>query len=305
MTVRNLVKVTDFTREEVEQLFEWAGAMRKDRSVDQGLLQGKVMALFFEKSSLRTRVTFEVGMSHLGGTSLFLTNQEINIGERETVEDVARNIERWVDILVARTMSHDTIVQLAKHTRIPVINALSDLYHPCQAITDLFTLWFMGVKMEECRMVFVGDGNNVCGSLLLLAGMMGCSMTVACPEGYEPTAEVMEETAKQAKASGAEITVTHDPHEAVKDATAIYTDVWASMGQEAEAEVRKERFAAFQVNSRLVESAGSNPYIMHCLPARRDEEITHAVLESDRSIVFEQAENRLHAQKAIVKLLMA
>ena len=305
MSKRDLITVADFSPEEIMQIFEWAGAMRKDRTVDSTLLQGKVMAMFSEKASLRTRMTFQIGMQHLGGTSYFIGKDEISIGDREPVEDVARNLERWVDVIVARTMKHATVEGLAKHASVPVINALTDLSHPCQAITDLFTLWFIGLKPSETKLVFVGDGNNVCHSLLLLCGMLGTSMTVTCPPGYEPDPDIVEQAAAFASDSGATLKVTHDPREAVKGADAIYTDVWASMGQEAEREERIKKFTPYQVNADLVAAAGTNPYIMHCLPARRGEELTHDVIESDCSIVFEQAENRMHAQKAILKLVMA
>lgn len=304
MSKRDLICVNDLNRDEVQQIFEWAGAMRRDRRTDRTALEGKVMALFMEKQSLRTRATFQIGMEQLGGRSLFLTNAEINIGIREPVEDVARNLERWVDLIVARTKSHKTVEDLAKYARIPVINALTDLSHPCQAMTDIFTLWFMGIDVTRIHLVFVGDGNNVCHSLLRLCAMLGASMTVACPPGYSPNSPVLEEATTLAKQSGASIRVCHDPQEAVRGATALYTDVWASMGQEAEAEERKKHFQPFQVNDSLVRAAGSDPYIMHCLPARRGEEITHEVIESPKSIVFEQAENRLHTQKAIMKFLL-
>ncbi len=305
MSKRDLITVDDFTADEIGQIFEWATAMRKDRTLDRNLLNGKVMALFSEKPSLRTRVTFEVGMEQLGGSKVFLTNQDINIGQRESVSDIARNLERWVDVIVARTMRHATVEGLAKYSHVPVVNALTDLSHPCQAITDLFTLQFLGCDLKQSRLVFVGDGNNVCHSLMLLCGITGTSMTVACPDGYSPDKTILGKSRELAQKSGASIEVCHDPHTAVKDATAIYTDVWTSMGQEDEAEERRQHFQPFQVNKELVAAAGSDPYIMHCLPAHQGEEITHDVFESEKSVVFEQAENRLHAQKAILKFLLS
>ena len=262
-------------------------------------LTGRTFALIFEKPSLRTRVTFEVGVNQLGGRAVYLAGQEIGLGTRESVPDVARNLSRWVDGICARVFSHATIDGLATNATVPVINMLSDFEHPCQAVADYFTLLERGVDFTKVRIAWVGDGNNVCHSVVLLGAALGVDMRIACPPGYEPDPGVMAD----ARRKGGSVTVTTEPDEAMRGADVIYTDVWTSMGQEAEKLQRQEAFARYQVNSPLLGFAKSNALVMHCLPAHRGEEITDDVLDGPRSVVLDQAENRLHAQKAIIVAL--
>jgi ornithine carbamoyltransferase len=258
------------------------------------------MALIFEKPSLRTRVTFEVAMVQLGGAAVYLAAQEIGMGKRESVPDVGRNLSRWVDVVAARVFSHKTLEQLAAHATVPVINGLSDLEHPCQAMADFFTLYERGLDPAKLRLAWVGDGNNVCNSLLLLGSMLGTTSVVACPPGYEPDAGVLE----ACRAMGGRVQVTTEARDAVEDADVVYTDTWISMGQEGDREQRLEAFQRYQVNDRLLNFAPGNALVMHCLPAHRGEEITDAVLDGPRSLTLDQAENRLHAQKAIIVTLL-
>jgi ornithine carbamoyltransferase len=296
--VKHLLSVGDLSREEVLRLFGVAADLKQRwKAGGRGApLAGRTLALVFEKPSLRTRVTFEVGIVQLGGGAVYLASQEIGLGTRESVPDVARNLSRWVDAIVARVYAHATIETLARHATIPVINALSDLEHPCQAVADYFTLWERGLDVGGLRVAWVGDGNNVCHSLLLLGALLGATTVVACPEGYEPDAAVQAAVRRR----GGRLTITRDPAEAAAGADVLYTDVWTSMGQEAERERRLEVFSRYQLSERLLAFAKSSAVVMHCLPAHRGEEITDAVLDGPQSIVLDQSENRLHAQKAIV-----
>jgi ornithine carbamoyltransferase len=300
--VKHFLSIRDLSREDLPRLFAQIAELKaktktRDRSAP---LPGRTLALIFEKPSLRTRVTFEVAMTQLGGTAVYLSAQEIGMGKRETVPDVARNLSRWVDGLAARVFSHRTLEQLAEHASIPVISGLSDLEHPCQALADFFTLWERGLDLAKLRLGWVGDGNNVCNSLLLLGSMLGTSAVVATPPGYEPDARVLEECRRL----GGRIRLTTEAPEAIEDADVIYTDTWISMGQEGDREQRLEAFQRYQVNDRLLAFAPGNALVMHCLPAHRGEEITDAVLDGPRSLILEQAENRLHAQKAIILNLL-
>jgi ornithine carbamoyltransferase len=245
-------------------------------------------------------VTFEVAMVQLGGAAVYLAAQEIGMGKRESVPDVGRNLSRWVDVVAARVFSHRTLEQLAANATIPVINGLSDLEHPCQAMADFFTLHERGIDLAKLRLAWVGDGNNVCNSLLLLGSMLGTTSVVACPPGYEPDANVLE----ACRAMGGRVQVTTEARDAVEDADVIYTDTWISMGQEGDREQRLEAFQRYQVNDRLLDFAPGGALVMHCLPAHRGEEITDAVLDGPRSLILDQAENRLHAQKAIIVTLL-
>jgi ornithine carbamoyltransferase len=300
--VTHFLSAGDLSRAEVEALFrlaaDWKAALRAGRRAAP--LRGRTAALIFEKPSLRTRVTFEVGMIQLGGGAVYLAAQDIGLGKRESVPDVARNLSRWVDAIVARTFAHATVEELARHARVPVINALSDHEHPCQALADLFTLWERARDLSRLRLAWVGDGNNVCHSLLLAAALFGVEVAVACPPGYAPAASVVE----AARQRGARVSVVHDVPEAVRQADVLYTDVWISMGQEAERERRLEAFGRFQLNHRVLELAGPGAVVMHCLPAHRGEEVTDAVLDGPQSIVLDQAENRLHLQKAVLLTLL-
>jgi ornithine carbamoyltransferase len=259
-------------------------------------MTGRTLALIFEKSSLRTRVTFEVAMGQLGGGVVFLTAQEIGMGKRETVPDIARNLSRWVDAIAARVFAHRTLEELAENASVPVINGLSDHEHPCQAVADFFTLWERGLDLQKLELAWVGDGNNVCHSVLLLAALTGTTVRAACPPGYAPHPTVLE----ACRRLGGRVMVTTEVRDAVEDADVLYTDVWISMGQEAEREQRLEAFQRYQVNDRMLGFARPGALVMHCLPAHRGEEITDSVMDGPRSVVLDQAENRLHAQKAII-----
>ena len=298
----HFLSIGDLSRDEVLQLFRLTASLKaRQKAGDRGTpLAGRTMALIFEKPSLRTRVTFEVAMVQLGGAAVYLSAQEIGLGVRESVPDIARNLSRWVDIITARTYRHATVEALAADATVPVINGLSDLEHPCQALADLFTLWERGMDLGRIRLAWIGDGNNVCHSLLLLAALLGTPLSVATPPGYAPHPAIQA----RARDLGGRPTLTTDPREAVEGADVVYTDVWISMGQEAEREQRLEAFARYQLNERLLELARPGALVMHCLPAHRGEEITDAVLDGPQSVVLDQSENRLHAQKAVMLHLL-
>jgi ornithine carbamoyltransferase len=300
--MKHFLSVEDLERDEVTRLFRLTAELKSrikagDRATP---LTGRTMALIFEKPSLRTRVTFEVGMVQLGGASVYLAAQEIGFGKRETVPDIARNLSRWVDIVTARVFSHATVEGLARFATIPVINGLSDREHPCQAMADLFTLWERGLDLGKSRLAWIGDGNNVCHSVLLLGAGLGMDMIVATPPGYEPDAKVVETCRRR----GGKVALTTEAREAAEGADVVYTDVWISMGQEAERERRHEAFQRYQVNEALLRFASPKALVMHCLPAHRGEEITDTVLDGPQSVILDQAENRLHAQKAIILHLL-
>ena len=296
--MRHLVSVGDLTREQVLALFVLAADLKQRwKEGRRGApLTGRSLALIFEKPSLRTRVTFEVGAVQLGARAVYLSGQEIGLGTRESVPDVARNLSRWVDAIVARVFAHATVETLARHASIPVINALSDFEHPCQAIADWFTLWQRGLDPAKTRMAWIGDGNNVFHSVVLVGALLGASTVIACPPGYEPDPSVLD----QARRLGGRIEVTEDARRAATGADVLYTDVWTSMGQEAEKTKRQEAFSRYQVNDTILGFAKPSAVVMHCLPAHRGEEITDQVLDGPRSIVLDQSENRLHAQKAVI-----
>jgi ornithine carbamoyltransferase len=300
--VKHLLSVGDLTRADIETLFRLAAEGKARLKADRpgAPLAGRTVALVFEKPSLRTRVTFEVGMVQLGGAAVYLAAQDIGLGRRESVPDVARNLGRWVDGIVARTFAHTTVEELARHSRVPVINGLSDHEHPCQALADVFTLWERGLDLGRVRVAWVGDGNNVLHSLVLAAALLGTEVAAACPPGYEPSPAVLE----AARALGGRVTVTPEVPEAVRGADVVYTDVWISMGQEAERQQRLEAFSRYQLNERVLGFAKPSAVVMHCLPAHRGEEVTDAVLDGPRSIVLDQAENRLHVQKAVLLTLL-
>src|SRR6266436_858022 len=300
--VKHFLSIRDLAREDLPRLFALTAELKsKTKASDRSTpLPGRTMALIFEKPSLRTRVTFEVAMVQLGGAAVYLAAQEIGMGKRESVPDVARNLSRWVDVVAARVFSHRTLEQLAANATVPVINGLSDLEHPCQAVADFFTLWERGVDFSTMRLAWIGDGNNVCHSVIILGALLGASIVVACPPGYEPDAGVQATVRRL----GGRLEITEDARAAATGADVLYTDVWTSMGQEAEREQRLEAFSRYQVNDTLVGFAKSSALVMHCLPAHRGEEITDTVLDSKRSIVLDQAENRLHAQKAVLLHLL-
>ena len=268
-------------------------------------MAGRAIALIMEKASLRTRVTFEVGMGSMGGQTVFLDQSLSPLGKRETIPDVARNLSRWVQGIVARVHEQRKLELMAQHASIPVINALSDKYHPCQALADIFTLEEHFGSVRGLKLAYVGDGNNVCHSLLIAGARLGADMRIATPAGYEPKAEIVAEAKRAARETGAKIELMRKPEEAVTGAKAVYTDVWASMGQEHQEAERKAAFASYQVNDRLMTKAAKDGVFMHCLPAHRGAEVTDAVMDSRRSVVFDQAENRMHVQKAILLTLLS
>jgi len=304
VTGRDLISIQDFSPDELACALELAAAMKMRPADFRGILAGKQIVLFFEKPSLRTRLTFEAGINSLGGNSFFVDQTQSRLGARESLSDVAHNLERWIDGIVLRTFSHDTVTTMAQHACIPVINALSDAEHPCQAMADMLTLQEHFGDLRGTRLAYVGDGNNVAHSLMLAAASLGVSISVGTPEGYEPDAAITEAACELAAASGANVHVVNDPIEAVAGADAVYTDVWASMGQEAEAADRSAIFAPFQVNQKLFSYAAKHAVFMHCLPAHRGDEVAASVIDSPRSVVFDQAENRLHVQKSILVLLL-
>lgn len=304
LSVQDLIAERDLTRGDIELIFSLAERVKRSPGAYARALQGKQLAMIFEKPSLRTRVTFEVGMTSMGGYAVYLDHAKPRLGERECIKDIARNLDRWVHGIVARTFSHESVLELAENASIPVINGLTDLLHPCQALADFFTLEEKFGRLKGLRVAFVGDGNNVCNSLMMLAAKLGVSLRVATPAGFEPKPEMAEDAQACATGTGALIQFFRDPVEAVEGAQAVYTDVWASMGQEYAAHLRAQVFAPFQVTENLMKAAGREAVFMHCLPAHRGQEVTDAVIDSPRSIVYDQAENRLHVQKAILLLLL-
>ena len=304
VTGRDLISIQDFLPEELACALDLASVMKARPSDYRGRLAGKQIVLFFEKPSLRTRLTFEAGINSLGGVSFFVDQMQSRLGARESLIDIAHNLERWVDGVVLRTFAHETITTMAQHASIPVINALSDLEHPCQALADMLTLQEHFGELHNLRLTYVGDGNNMAHSLMLAAASLGATIAVATPKGYEPDAKITGAARALAAVSGGGVEVLHDPVEAVAGADAVYTDVWASMGQESEAADRRKIFAPYQVSQNLFSYAAEHAVFMHCLPAHRGDEVTEAVIDSPRSVVFDQAENRLHVQKAILVLLL-
>jgi len=299
---KDLLSMADLNRKEVEGLIEQARRMKRKGPTQ--ILAGKTLALLFEKPSLRTRVSFEMAMYQLGGHSIYLSPEEVGVGRREAVADVARVLTRYINGIAARTFSHETLRILAGHSSVPVINALSDLEHPCQALADLLTIYEKKGKLAGLTLAFVGDGNNVANSLLLSACLVGMNFRLACPPGYEIKKDVLAKARKFAALSGDRIQLTNDPHKAAKGADVIYTDVWVSMGQEEEAKTRFRAFSGYQVDDKLLSLAKKDVLFMHPLPAHHGQEISSELLDDPRSVVFDQAENRLHLQKALlVKLL--
>jgi len=300
--MKDLLSMADLTLEEIHGILDLAEEIKEKRS--QGIitdhLRNKNLGMIFEKSSTRTRVSFEVGMTELGGNSVYLNANDIQIGRGETIEDTARVLSRYVSGITARVYSHDTVVKLAENANIPVINALSDKEHPCQILADLMTIKEYKNKISDMKFVWIGDGNNVCNSLMLGCAIVGMEMVAACPKGYEPA----EEYINKARELGGVITISNNPKEATIDADVLYTDVWVSMGDEAEEEKRLKDFEGYQINEELIEAAKPDVIVMHCLPAHRGLEISAGVIDGPHSVVFDQAENRLHAQKAILLKLM-
>lgn len=289
---------------EILATFALARKMKANRKKFARALEGKALALIFEKPSLRTRTSFDIGIQQLGGYSLYLSPAEISLGKRESVYDVAKNLERMVQGIMIRTFAHQIVLDMAKHASIPVINGLTDFSHPCQAMAAFLTIQEKKGKLKGLKLCYVGDGNNVAHSLMFAGALLGVNVTVACPSGYEPNEEVTEQSKSDAKRTGARIEVVIDPAEGVRNADVVYTDVWASMGQEAEADLRKKIFLPYQVNKSLMTKAKKDALFTHCLPAHRGDEVTDEVIDSKQSVVFDEAENRLHVQKAIMYQLM-
>jgi len=301
---KDLLSIRDITLEDYKLLIETALKIKSNIHAYYDSLKGQTVALIFDKPSLRTRVTFEVAMNQFGGKSIFIRGKDISLGKRETVADGSKNLSRWIDGIIMRTFGHDIIEELAENATVPVINALTDLEHPCQALACMLTLVEHLSDLKGKHMVFAGDGNNVAHSLMLLAPLTGMDFTMCCPPGYEPDETITAHALKSAEEQGTIYRVIHELSSAVKDADLIYTDVWASMGQEEEKNYRAHVFRDFQVNSELMALAGKDCLVSHCLPAHRGEEITSEVLDGPRSIAFDEAENRLHIQKAILYILL-
>ena len=302
--IDNFISIHDLTLYQFSKILDISREIKDNPHRFRNKLKGKILAMIFQKPSLRTRMTFEVGMLQLGGEAVYLSPSDIQIGTRETVYDMGKNLERWIDAIMIRTFAHQNVIDLAQSCHIPVINALTDLLHPCQAMADFFTLKEKRGDLANFKLAFVGDGNNVCHSLLSAAAKAGSKMSVATPPGYEPDPEIRKQAEEDGKETGANLSFTNDPSEAVENADAIYTDTWASMGQEQEKEKRGEIFAPFQVNKSLMAKAKKGVFFMHCLPAHRGEEVTDDVIDSPQSLVYDQAENRLHVQKVIMLSLL-
>jgi ornithine carbamoyltransferase len=301
---KDLLSLAQLGPGDIATIFDAARALKADREGHCDLLKGKRLGMIFEKESLRTRFTFDVGMQDLGGSAVFMDHRDVRLGSRESLKDMAKNLERWVHGIVARTYKHRALEELAANCSIPVINGLSDYLHPCQALSDFFTLTERWGSVRGARIAYVGDGNNTCHSLVHLAALLGAHISVSSPEGYEPNARVISEAMLMARESGADIKILNDPEAGVKDADAVYTDVWASMGQEDEIEERAAVFNDFRVDEELMALAKPDALFMHCLPAHRGQEVTSPVIDGPQSIVYDIAENRLHVQKAILALLM-
>lgn len=301
---KDLISIHDLTVDQVAAILDTAIKVKANPEDYADFLEGCTMAMIFEKPSLRTRVSFETGMTQLGGHAIYLGPSDISLGKRESVPDIARTLDRMVDIIMARTFAHQSVLTLAAYAEAPVINGLSDYSHPCQALADFQTITEKKGEIKGFTLAYVGDGNNVAHSLMFMGAKTGVNVRIVCPKGYEPKAEVLALAIEDAKETGAGITVTNDIDEGVKGADAVYTDVWASMGQEAEAEARKAIFMPYQINAALMAKAKEDAIFLHCLPAHRGEEVTDEVIESWQSVVFDEAENRLHAQKAVILRLM-
>lgn len=303
---KDLCSISDLTVDDIYHLFTLAQNLKTELKTTPVLaeLKGKIIALVFEKPSLRTRVTFEVAAYSLGANATYLSPSDIGLGKRESVKDVANNLSLWVSAIVARTFAHTTVLELAKYAKISVINALSDLEHPCQVLADFLTIYEIVGKIADVRIAWIGDGNNVCNSLLLGTAILGANLWIATPKGYEPKRSILAKAFELAKMTKAKIELTNDPNKTVKNSQFIYTDTWVSMGEESKAQIKKQAFIGFQVNEKLLKNAPANYKVMHCLPAHRGEEITDDVLDGPHSIVLNQAENRLHIQRAILAQLL-
>jgi len=300
----DLLTGTEWNPVQLREFFQLAVDIKAGPERYRTALSGKFLALIFEKPSLRTRVTFEVGVASLGGTAVFLDHTLTHLGERECVRDIAKNLERWVHGIVARVFAQESLEEFARNANIPVINALSDKYHPCQALADFFTLEERFGNLRGLKLAYIGDGNNMCHSLLTVGARVGAHVRVATPAGYEPSAAIVAEAKRVARETRGKIEILRSPEEAVAGVQAVYTDVWASMGQEEESAKRAAAFAGYEVNEKLFSQAAPGALFMHCLPAHRGLEVSEGVIDSDRSVVYDQAENRLHVQKAVLHTLL-
>jgi len=306
MKGRSIASLYDLAREEIDEILKTSKLLKLQllRGQEHPILKRKTLAMIFEKPSTRTRVSFEVGMWQLGGYALYLSASDLQLGRGETIADTAQVLSRYVDGIMARVFSHQTILDLVKYSKVPVINGLSDFTHPCQGLADLFTIYEKKGKLSGLKLGYVGDGNNVAHSLIYGCSKVGMDITLACPKGHKPHPEVISRAKEEAKRNGCKIKVTNDPKEAVSGVDIVYTDVWASMGQEKEHEERVKIFKPYQVNGQLVKEAKEDYLFMHCLPAHRGEEVTDEVADSKNSVIFDQAENRMHTQKALMALIM-
>ena len=304
MRANDFLSIRDFSPGKIQRFLEVARQIKAIPGAYRDALEGQTLAMIFEKPSLRTRVTFDVGIHQLGGFSLYLSPAEINLGKRESVYDVAKNLERMVQGIMIRTFAHDVVEQMAEYAHIPIINGLTNYSHPCQALADYLTVLEIKSKIAGLKVAFIGDGNNVAHSLMFAGAQLGAQVWIATPSSYEPKTDTVEWAQHRCQDTGGTCTITNDPVEAARDADVIYTDVWASMGQESEAEARRKIFLPFQVNAALMKKAKPDAIFLHCLPAHRGDEVTNEVIDSPRSFVFQEAENRLHVQKAIMLELM-
>lgn len=306
LKTKDFLTLADYSKEDIINLFEYSAQLK--REVKKGkfskILENKTLAMIFEKNSTRTRVSFETGMLQLGGNALFLSSNEIQLGRGETIADTARVLSRYNDGIMIRTFGHEKVTELAKWASIPVINGLTDSYHPCQALADYFTIYEREKEITRIKLTYIGDGNNVANSLLMGAAILGCDIAVATPKKFEPEYSVVEKAYKLAARSSSKITITNNIDEAVAGADYLYTDVWVSMGQEKETAKKKKIFEKFRIDDKLIRKTGKDAKVLHCLPAHRGEEITDEVMDGKNSIVFDQAENRLHCQKAVMCALM-
>lgn len=306
MKGKSFLSINDLTLEEMYQIFDLSRTLKEKlyTGEEHHLLKGKTLGMIFAKPSTRTRISFEVGIYQLGGIGMYFGPNDLQLNRGETISDTAKVLSRYLDGIMIRTFKHEDVEGLAKYGSIPVINGLTDLLHPCQVMTDLFTILEKRRKLQGLKLAYIGDGNNMAHSLLNGCSKVGMDIACASPKGYEPQSWIVENAKKNAAYMGSKVVITNDPVEACKDADIIYTDVWASMGQEKEAQERNQRFTGFQVNNKLVSNAKDDYLFMHCLPAHREEEVTNEVVDSANSIVFDEAENRLHVQKAIMALVM-
>ncbi len=301
--MKDLIDINDLTHEEIMQIYRMADEMQEYPESYYSALEDRTLLMLFEKSSTRTRISFEAGMTQLGGHGIYFTKEHSHLTRGESLKDTANVVSRYTDAVMARLYDHEDLLQLQRHADIPVINGLTDRLHPCQALADLYTLRGKTEDVSDLTVVFVGDGNNVAHSLMQACAQLGTDFTISCPQGYEPDTDLIQQSREIGEESGSTVKVVHDPHQAVRSADVLYTDVWVSMGDEDEQDERLRRFRHYQVDRDLVQTAG-NPYVMHPLPAHRGLEATSEVLDSKSSIIYDQAENRLHVQKAILYLLM-